>query len=229
MINQNLDDWKEFDALIANTIKNIFSDNLFQSKRFDWLDTLFTTLIRKNLTQYSQLKIVHETVNMILEDFLDYLFDDKYFDPDGRNRFVEMSSSEKSLFASVESDKLINWCKEKNDIEIWNTIALGIPVLNSESNQIYQLTEIAKKYLFESPERSQVLNSYIRVINRRAELGEISTKLEAQLDAFKELLECGDYEIIEIAKSAINNAERIIEEQKKIEKRLEKRFESGFE
>ena len=228
-INQRLEVWKEYDIVIATVIKAIFSEDKFQSKRFDWLDTLFSTIRQEKLYDFPPLRIVRETVTMLTNDFLDYLYDDKYLDMDDRERLIELDNSGESILANVDTKLLIQWCNKQNNIKIWDTIASGIQVLEEDENHTCQLTAVAKEFLFQSPNPQQVLNRYIEFIKLRAKSGEFSTDSDTGLFAFDELINCADPKISKLTKSAVNNAKRYIKEQEKLAMKQEKLFEQTFE
>ena len=71
-----------------------------------------------------QLSVVGKTVTKFLEEFLNYLFDEKYLNSETRNNFTDVSEFEYSLFSKVDVEILINFCKERNDLEVWKSIAL---------------------------------------------------------------------------------------------------------
>ena len=147
LIGQDIQIWKDYDATIAKVIKATFTRNEFHSKRFDWLHALFSAINQENSVEFMQLKVVEVTVTKFPDDFLNFLFDDKYLNSETRYNFTDASEFDYSLFSKVNIETLIDFCKERNDTEVWKSIASSILVLYIFENERYKVNIGSKKIL----------------------------------------------------------------------------------
>ena len=148
------------DPMVARLIKGIFMVDEFHPRRFDWLRTLFSTINKGETYKFSHFYTVRESVSLFPLDFLNILFDESILNIETRNELLAYCDVEGTLLSQIDLEFLIEWCKEKNEVGIWKSIASGIQVLEKKVDNTYRLTTEAKEFLIASKKPTEILNCY---------------------------------------------------------------------
>ena len=190
---------------------------------------LFTAIAEnKIIGSLSSLYILRDTVKLLPKRFLYYVFDDEYVDEETRNKILEFSQVTGSVLSEIKTKVLIEWCQQRNDPVIWETIAMGIKCLDFTGNhEVFKFSQVAKDFLDACPNPQTVLNCFAKSIYPQSYSGNISDEMEYRLNAFKELENSTNLTIAKVTKNLIQEQSKMIIQEREREKRIEFKFSTN--
>ena len=190
-----------------------------ESEKENWCEILFTAVSEnKIIGPLSSLYLIRDTAMCLPNKFLNYVFDDNYINNETRNKILEFSQVSGSILSEIEPKILLEWCKQKNDPQIWETIAAGIKCLDhTENHEIFKFSQQAKDFLEVCPNSQEVLNCFAKSIYPQSYSGRISDEMEYRLNAFRGLEITTNSNILDLVKNLIQEQTTLILQQRESE------------
>ncbi|MGX6598372.1 hypothetical protein ACWM6M_20735 [Klebsiella quasivariicola] len=132
--------------------------------------------------------------------------------------------------SKIDVDVLIQWCRARNDPNVWPAIATGVTLwVKDDEKSVTTIQEAALALLEASPEPMVVLEAFAERISPSSWTGSLSNIMQLRADAFSML---SKHERPDIAKAArivhekiIHWIERQIEREQREDSEREQRFE----
>ncbi|MGJ8525088.1 hypothetical protein LMG33818_000796 [Halomonadaceae bacterium LMG 33818] len=136
-----------------------FDDN--ESEKLEWLDTIVSVIDKHYGHIYTFESAIETTVALMPEAFLDRVFartDDEQY---RRVFLTRYSDRRQPLLAQIDIGTLIEWCRAKNDTNVWASVAGGINLwIDNEDKRSVTISGSAVKYLESSPHPEAVLRTF---------------------------------------------------------------------
>ncbi len=202
----------------------------YESEKQEWLNTIFS-VVDEHYGYFSSFgKTIEKTAVLMPEAFLDHVFKGNEKQQQRRLFFIGHGSLRRLPLSKIDVDVLIQWCRARNDPNVWPAIAKGITLwVKDDEKSVTTMQEAAFALLEASPEPMVVLESFAESISPSSWTGSLANIMQLRADAFGML---SKHERPDIAKAARIVHEKIIhriERQKEREQREDSEREQRFE
>ena len=145
--------------------------------------------------------------------------------------------------AEAGTDRLIQWCKKRNELIVWYIIGKAISFLTledtfSQASQLQktkelteqELTELRRRFLEACPDPKAVMDAYADTVEPNLVLGSLAEAIRKRLDTrFQPLADHSNQTIAAHAKSIIDRFQSRIEDARKWDQHRHQVFEQSFE
>lgn len=195
-----------------------------------WLDTIFSVIDSTHGYLHGYAHSIRVTAEKMPQEFLDRVFPSDKEIRKKRWFFINQDKKDQLPLDAIDIDVLIDWCRNRDDHEVWQVVASGIyPWMVNKSDELVDLSEAAMKLLESAPNKEHVLAAYSCKIKPTIySLSDIDLMRQRAL-AIKKLTECSENEIASaasiVSKKSLEMIEKLIETHKKERLRGEQRFE----
>ena len=240
---RNCDDIYGYHVLVIARNCLFFSKD--DNEKDKWLDRIFTisdqvnySFIRDDILR----EAVQITASILLEHFLDRVFDAD--DAVRDNLLLSEGNGIGFSLAEAGVDRLIQWCKKRNESRVWYTIGKVIGFLTledtfSQASQFQKTKELTEQELIElrrcfleaCPDPKAVMKAYADTVKPKFwSVGSLAETIKKRLDVrFQPLIDHPNQAIAGHAKSIIDRFQSWIEDVRKWDQRRHQIFEPSFE
>ncbi|MDF2007718.1 hypothetical protein P2M49_16010 [Klebsiella quasivariicola] len=202
----------------------------YESQKQEWLNTIFSVLDEHYGYFNSFGRTIETTAALMPEAFLDHVFEGNEKQRQRRLFFISHGSLRRLPLSKIDVDVLIQWCRARNDPNVWPAIATGVTLwVKDDEKSVTTIQEAALALLEASPEPMVVLEAFAERISPSSWTGSLSNIMQLRADAFSML---SKHERPDIAKAArivhekiIHWIERQIEREQREDSEREQRFE----
>lgn len=241
-IIRNCDDTYGYHVLVI--VRNCLFFSKDDNEKDKWLDRIFTILDQERY-RFRHNDILREavqiTASILLEHFLDRVFDED--DTVRDDLLLSEGNGIGFPLAEAGTDRLIQWCKKRNESIVWYIIGKAIGFLTledtfSQASQLQktkelteqELTELRRRFLEACPDPKAVMDAYAETVEPIAWSGSRSQAIRKRLDTrFQPLADHSDQTIAAHAKSIIDRFQSRIEDARKWDQHRHQVFEQSFE
>ena len=187
-------------------------------------------------------KVVQITASILLEDFLERMFDtnDTVQEQPLSSLLLESEGIGFSLATAV-ADRVIQWCQSHSEPRVWYTIGKAIGYLTPEDQPTGQyqqakglaqqdLTELRRRFQEACPNPQAVMEAYADTVVPNHWSGSLSGAIRKRLDTiFQPLIHHPNQAIADYAQSIINRFQKKIEDACKVDQQLAQSRDQGLE
>jgi hypothetical protein len=205
-----------------------FSGN--EAEKLEWLDTIFAVVDERYGYIHAFENAIETTVALAPEEFLHRVFESTEEEQHRRLFFIRHGGLRRSPLAKIDVDVLIEWCRARNDISVWVSVAAGISLWPEDGDPgAVTMSESAVRLLEASPEPEAVLEAFAERVTPSSWSGSRANVMQPRADAIGRLVKHERAEIAEAAKSISARLVKWIDREKLRERQEDEGREQRFE
>ncbi|MCH1919041.1 hypothetical protein L9G15_06285 [Shewanella sp. A3A] len=205
----------------------VFDGN--ESEKLAWLDAIFSVADSNFGFVFEFEHAVETTAALMPEAFLNRVFDGVSEELHRARMTLLIGEDDRSFspIMSIPDTVLLNWCRARNDSDIWLTIASAIQFWSKDDEaQCFVMSKLALRFLDAAPEPEKVIEAFAKRISRSGIRADV---MQHRTDAIKCLETHENQVIATAAKSAVDVLLRQVAEEKAYEQQRESQRELRFE
>lgn len=213
-------------AVIAACLANEGNDE----EKSSWLDAVFSSVDAQYGYGSGYEEAIQVTAATMTEQFLDRVFAGDDRQRRARRHFIEQGGLHKSMLATVDILRVVEWCRSKADPTIWSSLAMAVDVfVTAGDNKPTGLSDKSIQFLEASPQPELVLNGYASRITPNGWSGSRADIMEQNTNALATLMDHKNPEIAEAARLVIVDARAWVLRERERERREDGAQEQTFE
>lgn len=201
-----------------------------EAEKLEWLDTIFAVVDERYGYIHAFENAIETTVALAPEEFLHRVFESTEEEQHRRLFFIRHGGLRRSPLAKIDVDVLIEWCRARNDISVWVSVAAGISLWPEDGDPgAVTMSESALRLLEASPEPEAVLEAFAERVTPSSWSGSRANVMQPRADAIGRLVKHERAEIAEAAKSISARLVKWIDREKLRERQEDEGREQRFE
>lgn len=195
-----------------------------------WLDSIFSVIDRHYGHVHSCESAIETTAMLMPEAFLNRVFEGSEEQQELRLFFICDHGDRQSPLAKIDMDALIEWCRARNDINVWASIAAGISLWEkNEEQEGLTMSESSLRLLEAAPAPTVVLEVFAERIRSSSWTGNGINVMESRADVIRKLVEHERADIAAAVQSVSAKLIELIKDEKEREQRRDREHEQRFE
>jgi len=202
-----------------------------KAEQQEWLDTIVAVIDEHHGYVNAFESAIATTIALMPKAFLNHIFKGTEKEQHRRVFFLRDGGLRESPLAKTDVDVLIEWCRARNNNNVWAPIATGVSLWSTDGVEggVVTISESAIRLLEASPEPEAVLEAFAERVTPSSWSGSQANVMQPRADAIGELVEHERPEISQAAKSVSAKLAKLIEYQKEREQREDEEREQRFE
>ncbi len=195
-----------------------------------WIDSIFSVIEDRYGLLHSYREAIQTTASILTEDFLEKAFHSHKSTHRKKKFFQAYGSSRNSPLSKIDPARLIEWCKSKNEPELWLTIANCIyPFKKDNVEKAYFINPLAMKFLESAPHPYEVLSCYAQCVGPMSWSGSRAFAMERRAKSFEALREHENPAISKASSLVLAEIGERIATEREREKQYDEANEQRFE
>lgn len=201
-----------------------------EGEKSAWMDAIFSSVDSHYGYGPGYDETIQMTAGIITEQFLERVFSGNERQRAARSNFLERGGIRRSMLATVDVGRLVDWCRSKSDPSIWSSIAMTIDVfVTSGEEKSASLSEKSIQFLEASPCPDLVLNGFARRITPNAWSGSRAEIMDRNTNLLSALIDHENPDIAAAAGLVVADARDWVSRARDRERREDEAQEQTFE
>lgn len=172
-----------------------------------WLDAIFASVDAHYGYGPGYDEAIQMTATTMTEQFLERVFTGDNRQRQARRHFLEHGGIRRSMLATIDIGRVVEWCRAKADPAIWSTVAMAIDVfVTSGDEKSVGLSNQCMQFLEASPQPELVINGFASRISPNGWSGSRADIMERNTNALAALVDHKSPEIAEAARLVVTDA-----------------------
>ncbi|WP_374428722.1 hypothetical protein [Tabrizicola sp.] len=219
-----------FDYEMAEVLRPSLTFEGNEAEKSAWLDAIFSSVDNHYGYAPGYDEAMQVTAEGVTEDFLDRAFSGEERQRELRLHFLGHGGLRRSLLATSDVGRIIEWCRAKADPEIWAGVATALDVFETSGDEkTVVITERCMRFLEACPNPVLVLNSFADRITPNGWSGSKADIMDRNTNALAALNEHPEPRIAEATRRVVVEARTWITKERDRERREDEASEQTFE
>lgn len=219
-----------FDYEMAEVLRPSLMFEGNEPEKLAWLDGIFSGVDSRNGYSLGHDQAIQVTAECATGAFLDRVFSGDERQRRYRLRFLEHGNLRGALLATTQVEKIIEWCREKADPDVWGGVADGLDVFETSGDEkAVAISERFIQFLEACPNPEPLINRLAGRITQTGWSGSVADTMDRNTNALAVLSEHPDPRIAEATKRVVAAARTWIARQRDRERREDEASEQTFE
>ena len=213
-------------AVIAPCLMNEGNDK----EKLVWLDAIFSNVDAHYGYGSGYEEAIQVTAATVTEEFLDRVFSGDDRQRRARSHFLEQGGVDRSILATVDIPRVVEWCRSKSDPAVWSSLAMAIDIfVTSGDEKSTGLREKCIQFLEASPQPDLVMNAFASRITPNGWSGSRADIMEWNTNALAALMDHENPDIADAARLVVADARGWVLQERDRERREDEAQEQTFE
>ncbi|WP_421254800.1 hypothetical protein [Aeromonas sp. 600282] len=201
-----------------------------EAEKLEWLDTIFAVVEKHHGYIHAFNRAINTTAGLMPEAFLNRILEGTEEQQRRRLFFIRHRGLLQSPLSKIDMDVLIEWCRARDNINAWESVAAGINLWKkNEEVEELEMSELALRLLEASPSPAIVLEIFAERVTPSSYSGSLAEVMQSREKAIRKLVEHERADISTAAQRVSANLIQLIERQKERELREDMEHEQRFE
>lgn len=201
-----------------------------EAEKLEWLDTIFAVVEKHHGYIHAFNRAINTTAGLMPEAFLNGILEGTEEQQRRRLFFIRHRGLRQSPLSKIDMDVLIEWCRARDNINVWESVAAGINLWEKDEEiEGLEMSELALRLLEASPVPVIVLEIFAERVIPSSWSGSRAEVMQSRAKAIHKLVEHERADISTAAQTVSANLLQQIERQKEREQREDMEHEQRFE